>query len=274
VHREQLINFWLAVFGILLTLSGIFVLQNYFVISKIVDNIPTKFDTTIGKEAFKYIKPQLLEPDNKELQKQLFLAITSLFPSATDGTFQYRIYIEKNNQVNAYALPGGIIVLNSGLVHAAQSSEEILAVVAHEISHIQYRHHVKNLVHRSTIYAISSIIFWEATNVALLKEGSSFLMSMHYSREQELEADREALKILTTAGISADGMISFFSRLIQNESSADFAILSTHPNTETRIQKIKEIAKAYPVQSSRHIKFDITRLKAAISGQKLLIEPS
>jgi predicted Zn-dependent protease len=251
MHREYLINFWLAILGIILTLFNIFVLQNHFIISKTVDNIPTKFDVTIGDEVFKHIKAKLLSPDDKKIQNQLALVLSSLFPNSTDGTFKYQLYIEKNNQVNAYALPGGIIILNSGLINAVQSSEELLAVIAHEISHIQHRHHVKNLVHRSGVYVISSIIFWGATNIDLVKEGSSFLMSMSYSRQQELEADREALKILSAAGISSQGMVDFLSRLMQNKSSTNLAILNTHPDTKARIQEVKKLPVIIPLKTLR-----------------------
>ena len=143
-------------------------------------------------------------------------------------------------EVNAFAAPGGYIVLFQGLLQQTETPEELAGVLAHEIQHILHRHGTRALLHHFSTELFFTLLAGEASGlVAFGLEGAKVLSTFQYSRGNEEQADTEGMHMLGAAEIDPRGMITFFELLQQQENNTpDFLqYLSTHPHTADRIAK-------------------------------------
>jgi beta-barrel assembly-enhancing protease len=155
--------------------------------------------------------------------------------------------------INAFALPGGYIGLNAGLLLAAQSESEVASVLAHEIGHVTQRH-VSRMVAKSkqvSVTAIAGLILaalaaatnpQAAAGVALFGESLAQDQMLAFSRDAEREADRVGFEMLTQAGFEAGGMLQFFMRLQQAHKLLDVGLpvyVRSHPLTSERISDVQ-----------------------------------
>ena len=174
-------------------------------------------------------------------QLGLLLARNSARPE-----LDYRFYIIDTDAVNAFALPGGHVYVNRGLVERTRDVSELSAVLAHEIGHVAARHGARNLQRQMRTGSVVSVLYEmilgrepEFLNQDALKLGPA-LWTASNSRADEEEADRLAVDYLVAAGVEPDGMVSFLSRLMEeerNDSTAGEEIgwLATHPTTAQRV---------------------------------------
>jgi len=164
-----------------------------------------------------------------------------LVGAASDKPVPLRITLFDWGLVNAFAVPGGQIILTRGLVQLAGSPDEVAGVLAHEIGHTLELHPEAGIIRLVGLSAATQLAFagssGTATNVGVL------LTQLRYSRIAEREADAHALRILKGAGISAKGFGDFFERLeAKNPSAAtvpEIQVLSTHPVTAERIALVR-----------------------------------
>jgi len=149
----------------------------------------------------------------------------------------YTIKVIDGSMVNAFATLGGNIYFFRGLLELAESPEEIAAVLAHEMGHIEHDHVIKKLISEFGISVILSIS--TGGDVLLMKEIVKAISSGAFSRKQEKEADQFALETLHQSGISPRYLGIIFKRL-QEESPAkdmpEFTLLSSHPSVKSRIK--------------------------------------
>jgi predicted Zn-dependent protease len=211
---------------------------------KLAPLVSLKREIEFGQDAFdKSYKSEVLtlsEADEAEWQK--LLSQLSQLPQLQK--YPWQIHIIKSKEVNAFALPGGIIVVNSGLILDSQSSDEILGVVAHEMGHVVKRHNVTQIV--TDMSANFFKVFLGQGVVGAIINEADELSSRAYSRKQELEADTTGLGFLRTAGISAQGLMHVFGKKkTQAEISTEkwTKWLSTHPLDEERVANIKKLTE-------------------------------
>jgi predicted Zn-dependent protease len=165
-------------------------------------------------------------------------------------SYQFEIHISSHDEINAMALPGAIVVVNQGLLRKAESAEEVLGVLAHELAHVERRHLVKSLVGRMGslvgVLFLSSLI---GTDAALVIANTTDFISLKFSRDDESAADLQGFHFLHRAHVSAEGMIQFFSRLEAEEKALPKALsfLSTHPLSKERVQSLKSLAGKNPI---------------------------
>ena len=168
--------------------------------------------------------------------------------NASDHNYSIQVQIQENKSINAHTELGGKILLNTGLLQAAQSPEEIAAVLAHEIEHVHHRHILSSLImYFFTVEGISLIF---SDNQAAMKALTRFVMTMNFTRSQEKEADKNALLRLQKARVSNQGFKDFFTRMGKEENkNLDF--LSNHPSNNARLQMAKQFRqyKTTPVLS-------------------------
>ncbi|MFH0877829.1 MAG: M48 family metalloprotease [Candidatus Omnitrophota bacterium] len=168
----------------------------------------------------------------------------------------YHFMVLDNKDLNAFALPGGYIFVYRGLFDRLKESE-LAAVVAHEIAHAAAKHAVKRMqsaLGYDVLLLLVSVGLGNK-NPTLLSQISGVsntvfgLLSRGYSREDELEADRLAVKYLMLAGVDPQGMVRALEFLLREKgpSGRVFEVLSTHPRMEERIKKVKEQIEKYKV---------------------------
>lgn len=146
---------------------------------------------------------------------------------------------------NAFALPDGQIVLFDELVSLADTDEEVLGVLAHELAHVKFRHGLRQLIQSSVVAAIVASYFGDVSS--LLSGLSALLLESKYSRDFELEADAFGASMMRKSGRSAEGLALMLEKMERahekgapsTQSSADW--LSSHPDTAERIARLRAL---------------------------------
>jgi len=192
-----------------------------------------------------------LYPD-REVQnyvRQLGEKIASVTPRRVD----YRFYVLNSSDVNAFALPGGPVFVTRGIILKMDKESELAGVLAHELGHINARHHAKFLEKTYGMNILLNILGIAlhdskyAQAVMNLAQVSAGLLQLKFSRDQENEADSLGVRFSYQAGYAPAGLISMFEKFKAMEKNGGVEWLSTHPLPETRIKNVQEmIARQYP----------------------------
>ncbi len=144
--------------------------------------------------------------------------------------------------VNAFALPGGIMVFTRALLDEAESPEEIAGIAAHELGHLAHDHSTRALYRSFVVSLLVGVLLGDLTGGALAGGLAEWLVKTGYSRDAERDADDFALERLRAAGIGAQGLADFFARLEAKEAGGNGLLarmLSTHPATAERLAHIR-----------------------------------
>ncbi|MEY4546729.1 MAG: hypothetical protein RL685_2924 [Pseudomonadota bacterium] len=209
----------------------------YAASDKLADALPARFDAELARPFWAQLEASPERCRAGSAPQYLDALVQPLLSAAGDSPFEYRFLVLKDPVVNAFALPGGYVVVNLGLLQAAQSGEEVAAVLAHEISHVQLRHGSRRLLRT---LGGSLVLSWllGSSDPGVLIGALRELESKRHDRGEEADADTEGLALLASAGISPQGMASFFERLAQQASPP--ALLSTHPDPGTRAERARQ----------------------------------
>jgi predicted Zn-dependent protease len=172
----------------------------------------------------------------------------------SDAQVPFTIKVIDDDEVNAFALPGGFFFVNTGLILAAESEAELAGVMAHEIAHVAARHATKNQT-KAQLFDIASIplIFVGGPVGYGIRQAAGFAVPMgflKFSRNAEREADLLGLEYQYASGYDPAAFVQFFEKLQAKDKKKHNVIakaFSTHPMTEDRIKKSQEsIAKYLP----------------------------
>ncbi|MBV6640500.1 MAG: M48 family metallopeptidase [Cyclobacteriaceae bacterium] len=155
-------------------------------------------------------------------------------------SYDYSFYVVKEEQVNAFATLGGHIFIFSGMIEMAEEPEELAAVLAHEIGHVEERHVVNKLVKEIGVTVLFSIL--SGGDPVLISEIARAAVSSAFDRSQESEADLFAMKALEKAQISPRYVASIFRRIKEKYGGYDerLEFLMSHPNLNKRIKESLE----------------------------------
>jgi Zn-dependent protease with chaperone function len=146
---------------------------------------------------------------------------------------------------NAFTLPGGKILLMRGLIEKAQSPDEVAGVLAHELGHMVHRDAMRGLIHAGGISFVIGTLLGDFTGAGALIIGSKFLIGNRYSRENESEADRFAIEVLSKAGGDVRALGSFLARVAKVPGEKQMELLLSHPVTDDRIAEINKLAPVW-----------------------------
>jgi predicted Zn-dependent protease len=254
-HRQHSIS---LVWGSLATLTAVTVLSFVLLwtyseetVSWLAEQISVDRELQLGNSVLEQVKA---EGDVIE-QGLAVKTVQDIGNRLTKGSrYHYQWLIKKDKTLNAFALPGGIVVVHTGLLAKAANANELAAVLAHEVQHIEQRHTLKNMI-RSVGWAAALMVILgdvnTATAVIIHQIGN-----MYFSRDLEDEADRLGFQALLTAKIDPSGMVSFFKKM-EKEPGADIpAWISSHPATSERIKTIEELLKNQPCPQCQLLKLD------------------
>ncbi len=172
----------------------------------------------------------------------------------SDARVPFTIKVVDSDEINAYALPGGFLYVNYGLILAAQDEAELAGVIAHEIAHVAARHATRQMT-RAQMFDLASmpLIFVGGGLGVAMREAASLaapLSMTKFSRNFETEADYLGVEYLYKAGYDPQAFISFFERIQAQEKQKPGFIakaFANHPQTDARIRKTQhEIATILP----------------------------
>jgi beta-barrel assembly-enhancing protease len=170
------------------------------------------------------------------------------------GGQQFQVRVMKDATPNAFALPGGIILVTDRLLKEAESPDEVAGVLAHEIEHIAQRHILAGLVRDTILTGLWSITVGDYAGLLVLDPSTAYhIANLEFSRADEAAADAGALQRLRAARIRHDGLATFFERISKRYGNSVPKWLSTHPSNADRVAKLRsepEPAAAEPALSA------------------------
>lgn len=161
--------------------------------------------------------------------------------------YSFKWHVAEDPTVNAFAIPGGHVVVFTGLIQEADSAEEVAGILAHEAEHVLQRHSLKGIVHQLGWRVVLTLFIGDVGGP--VREAAAELQVLSFGREQESDADRKGLALMKEAKIDPKGMITFFERLSKKEGTS-IALLSTHPANADRAEALRaEIDRIGPWKS-------------------------
>ena len=213
---------------------------------KAAEQIPVSMEVTLGETMFENMVGQYKKNDN-------LTAKVNEFVQAVDFKTGYpiKVTVVQEDEMNAFALPGGNIVIFDKLLNRLESKEELAALLAHEVSHIHYRHSLKSIFRSLSGYLVIALIFNDINGIAaIVADNSNMLVNLNFSRSLEHEADAKAVEILKANRLDINGFVNLLKLLQSGEKGKQpFKLLSTHPLTNERMAFAKKSAKNQPVVS-------------------------
>jgi len=250
LFRLKIANFVFFVLTILL-FSGCVTIYNPATERKETLLLDTQDEVALGQDMDKQIQNKLKILNDLQMQNRLNYIGSKLAASSDRQDLVYHFKIVKDKELNAFAIPGGFIYVNSGLMDIA-SDDELAGVLSHEIGHIAARHSVKKLqtaLGYQLIMGIALGISGEQTMASAMDIVFN-LTSLGYGRKDELFADKLAVRYTKRAGFNPYGVVTFFEKL-RKEAQAkganyNLVFLSSHPPIEERIKKVDEEIKLNP----------------------------
>lgn len=160
------------------------------------------------------------------------------------------VHVMEGGPVNAFTLPGGILVFYSDLIDQAKDSAQVAGVMAHEIGHVVHYHPVKGLVRAYGMDLLVKLAGGGYSDVlSTVGSGGNVLLALRNGRAFERQADATGVGLLEKLGLRADGVSSFFEQMLENhpkDIAAQIGIWSSHPPTAERIAATKRPATGRP----------------------------
>ena len=211
----------------------------------------------LGKAILAQLRAQLPIIQDIEVQSYLRDLGEKLLSHTQHRPFDFYFLPIRNNSINAFATPGGVIAVNHGLILLTDNESELASVIAHEISHITHRHiaRLQTLTQETSWVGIVSIIgalvasAYNSDLAQLTLFGSAALpvdRQLSYTRDFEYEADRFGIQLVADSGIDPMGVPDFFSKLLKQENRYQAPeFLRTHPLTLSRLSDAKTRALSY-----------------------------
>lgn len=226
---------------------------------RVVDHIPPSVEAQIGEAVLEQTRAAgpLIESG------PAFDALQTIGRRLSRPGETYRLFLARRPEVNAFAAPGGIVVVHSALMAQADSAEEVAGVLAHEIAHVELRHSLRQMVRSAGLTVILTALSGDYTTVS---RWAGRLGTLKYSRDAEREADARALQRLADAHISPAGLVRFFETLAKDERGAMPTLLSTHPAVDERLRSLKAHLAATVPTDVTPIGIDWAPVKAALAA--------
>ena len=169
-------------------------------------------------------------------------AVVLELAQAAGSDEEFRVYVVDADVLNAFAAPGGRIVLFAPIIELADDPSEVAGVLAHEMAHV-LEDHPSSAIVEALGYGVLGLLNPGADTVG--SEAAQTLLTNRYSRGDELDADRVGVELLNDAGYDSRGLLDFFARLQAEGSATPGALefLSTHPSGEHRTSALRELVQ-------------------------------
>ncbi len=260
--RQRLV--WGVVGGSLLALVLGLWFGSDVLIELAVDRIPIEWEQKLGESAYRdFLGGQEVVQEGPAVAavEEMTRRLASQIP---DNLYRFDVTVVKSDVVNAFALPGGYVVVFTGLLKKAERPEEVAGVLAHELNHVLQRHGLERIVKQLGFIAVASIIVGNQQGLGqMMKQLGVELMTLKFGRAQETEADLTGLQLLYRAKIDPSGMITFFERLAEKDEGR-VELLSTHPMSGSRAERLKAEFTAMPKVIPEPFTFEWAKIRTSL----------
>jgi Zn-dependent protease with chaperone function len=262
---------WGIVIGVVGTLALVSWFGSDLLVEFAVNRIPVEWEQKLGEAAYRdFLSQQAVIKDGPAVAAVNEIT-HRLIERIPDNPYKFEITVVKSEVVNAFALPGGYVVVFTGLLLKAESGEEVAGVLSHELNHVLQRHGLDRIVKQLGLMAVVTILVGDRQGlVGLMKQLGVELLTLKFGREQETEADVTGLQLLHRAKIDPSGMIRFFERLSEKDKER-VEILSTHPMSESRAARLKTEVAALPKQTPEPFTFEWNMIQTSLTSHPAAI---
>jgi Zn-dependent protease with chaperone function len=211
--------------------------------------LPIELDEKIGQAGAEQFRAQYAASSKEPTQSQIdrvegiFAELRdAMTPEETAVLLNPRVTVVVDEQVNAFALPGGEVFVLTGLLERVGDDDALIrGVLAHELGHAVRRHGVRLLARKAAFGVVLAMLIGEVDDlVVALAAGASQLDGLSHSRDMETEADTFGVDLLSRAGHDADGLARFMESLGTQPVPQ---LLSTHPDPLERAKVIRQQAR-------------------------------
>ena len=212
----------------------------------IANRIPVEWETSFGDKAFAHFEGEGKMLTNSIWDGPVSNITSRLLPVVEQSGYEFKFHIMSDTNVNAFAIPGGHVVILTGLLESAETAEEVAGVLAHEIAHVTRRHSLRNIIKSAGLIVTLQALIGDASGLlGLATEASRYLLQQKFSRDFEREADEPGWGYLVQARIDPRGMTRFFEKMREIMASSGMGVLegslslaNTHPTSQERIDRL------------------------------------
>lgn len=264
-HRHRVM--WASVGGAILAV----VLGLWFgadlLIELAVSRIPVEWEHKLGEAAYRdFLSHQEVMKEGPAV-KAVEEMTQRLAEQIPNNPYTFQVTVVKSDVVNAFALPGGYVVVFTGLMKKADSGEEVAGVLGHELNHVLQRHGLERIVKNLGLMAAVTIIVGDQQGlIGLMRQVGVELLTLKFDRAQETEADLTGLQLVYRAKIDPQGMITFFQKL-SDKDEGRMEWLSTHPMSNARADRLKAELASLPKRSPEPFTFEWKTVQDALGVQ-------
>jgi predicted Zn-dependent protease len=205
-------------------------------------------DVEVGQQTSRDAEQQLRMLNNSKVENYVNNLGRSLAGRAQGEKYPYQFKVVNDRAINAFALPGGPIYINRGVIEAADNEAQFAGAMAHEISHVALRHGTnqasKAYIAQVPLAILGGALGSNSTGAVLAQIGAGFATNsllLKYSRSAESQADTMATQILYDSGYDARAMAQFFEKIqAQDRGGRPVEFFSNHPNPDNRIEGVNQ----------------------------------
>ena len=218
----------------------------------IAERISPEVELTIGEQTLKSLDATLTQPSTLPAQRREAIARKfAAFLEGEPGMADVELEFRKMGGANAFALPGRTIVVTDAMVASVHDDDELIAVLAHELGHLNGRHAMRMVLQQSGIAVLVTAVAGDAVGMTLLAAAMpAALLNARYSRDFELEADNYAYALLHRHGRSLQPFADVLRRFANDQRTADphdplSRYLDSHPDLDERIRRTEAAQRRF-----------------------------
>ncbi|HEX5219938.1 MAG TPA: M48 family metallopeptidase [Verrucomicrobiae bacterium] len=243
MRRLRIVGYVVAVIVVLVWLADV---AMSLVVDGLVARVPPKWEQEWGAEGVKELRDITPFVENTTRLSGLNSVTAPLTNAIVVGTNTLTFFIAEDEEPNACALPGGYVVVTTGLLELVERPEELLGVVAHEVAHVKLKHSLRHAIAGSGPFVLFGVLMGaQGGVVGLLGNATDMVVQSGFSQEYETEADDEGWRILLAAKVDPRGMAEIFRKLDAydqklNPDGDALQALSTHPAMKERIARLEK----------------------------------
>jgi|SRR5688572_3326897 len=238
-------------------------------------------EVAMGQDYAQQINSQLPIVRDPEINRYINVLGDEIARRTARADLDWRFYIVDSREVNAFAVPGGFIYVNRGLIERTTKMDELAGVLGHEIGHVVRRHSIEQMekAQGANIGVTLACVLTSICNSQIAQAGINIAggaVFARFSRQDELEADQEAIGNTVRAGISPQGIVTMFQKLINERRSRPSAVagwFATHPLEEDRIQLAQTSISTIPAATRSRLSSNSSNYNSFVARIRSLPPP-
>lgn len=238
-------------------------------------------EVEMGQDYSRQINAQLPIVSDPEVNRYINVLGDEIARRTSRADLDWRFYVVDSKEVNAFAVPGGFVYVNRGLIERTTRMDEMAGVLGHEIGHVVRRHSIKQMekAQGANLGVTLACVLTNICNSQAAQAGINIAggaVFARFSRQDELDADQEAISNTVRAGISPQGIVTMFQKLIEERRRRPSAVagwFATHPLEEDRIAAAQATIAGIPSAQRNRLSTNSSNYNSFVSRIRSLPAP-